>query len=650
MSQQQFKFKERLRYRLDNFFSKGGTAVFLALLFLFFIAFVIMGSLRLLAFVLFPDENIEEMGFLLWHAFFQIIDSGSLAELDAQSNLAGKLVAIATIFMGLVLFSSMVAFITQQFEMRLSILRKGKSKVLEKNHTIILGFDIRCLEIIKELIEANASEKDAVVVVMADREKEEMDDYFHEHLPDTQTTRIICRTGLASSPQALRKIGVDKGRSVILTNPSPQVATNTVKMQGDYQILKAIMAISSVTGEEKMPPVIAKLFFERNRDLARGIAPGKVVVLDEDLILAKILVQTSRIPGLSLVYSQLVGFVGDEIYFSTIPEFIWGKTFGEMQFHFQRSVPIGLRRSDLIMLNPKPETVLEEGDEAIVIAEDDSTIHFFEQPVVEPTELSYSENKVLPKIEKYLIFGWNRKLPILVDEYSGYIHDGSVIDIIVPRKSDAMERIFQQLSSKHPKVRMTLQQVNPSMSNFPGRLYPHRYDNVIIMAGENGTTEEIDSETISMLLKFRHFFREVRTKGEEVHTQLITEVMDSANAQIIQQSGVKDFLVSNQFVSKMMAQISEDSDVYLVYEDLFKEHGSEIYLKPAWLYFENLPMEVSFADIMLAAQKRNEVCFGVKIKSEEYEPKFGIHLIPPKEQVFLLEEGDTFITLAEDEY
>ena len=550
----------------------------------------------------------------------------------------------------LVLFSSMVAFITQQFEMRLSILRKGKSKVLEKNHTIILGFDIRCMEIIKELIEANASEKDAVVVVMADREKEEMDDYFHEHLPDTQSTRIICRTGLASSPQALRKIGVDKGRSVILTNPSPQVATNAVKIQGDYQILKAIMAISSVTGEEKMPPVIAKLFFERNRDLARGIAPGKVVVLDEDLILAKILVQTSRIPGLSLVYSQLVGFVGDEIYFASVPDFLWGNSFGQMQFHFQRSVPIGLRRSDLIMLNPKPDTILEEGDEAIVIAEDDSTIHFFEQPVVEPTELSYSENKVLPKIEKYLIFGWNRKLPILVDEYSGYIHEGSVIDIIVPRKSEAMERIFQQLSSKHPKVRMTLQQVNPSMSNFPAKLYPHRYDNVIIMAGEHGTTEEIDSETISMLLKFRHFFREIRNKGEEVHTQLITEVMDSANAQIIQQSGVKDFLVSNQFVSKMMAQISEDPDVNLVYEDLFREEGSEIYLKPAWLYFDNLPMEVSFADVMLAAQKREEVCFGLKIRSEEYEPKFGIHIIPKKDDVFTLEEGDTFIVLAEDEY
>jgi hypothetical protein len=126
--------------------------------------------------------------------------------------------------------------------------------------------------------------------------------------------------------------------------------------------------------------------------------------------------------------------------------------------------------------------------------------------------------------------------------------------------------------------------------------------------------------------------------------------MDSANAQIIQQSGVKDFLVSNQFVSKMMAQISEDPDVNLVYEDLFREDGSETYLKPAWLYFENLPAELSFADVMLAAQKRNEVCFGLKIKSEEYEPKFGIHIIPKKDEVFNLEEGDMLIVLAEDEY
>ncbi|MDP7463720.1 MAG: hypothetical protein QF614_04445, partial [SAR324 cluster bacterium] len=87
-----------------------------------------------------------------------IIDSGSLAELDAGSNLASKLVGIVTIFFGLVLFSSMVAFITQQFEERLALLRKGRSAVLESGHTLVLGFGDRLVDMLRELIIANESE------------------------------------------------------------------------------------------------------------------------------------------------------------------------------------------------------------------------------------------------------------------------------------------------------------------------------------------------------------------------------------------------------------------------------------------------------------------------------------------------------------
>ena len=72
-----------------------------------------MGTLRFVVFLIFPDETIEDGTFLLWNAFFQIIDSGSLAELDGGSNFQWELVAIVTIFIELVLFFSMVAFITQ---------------------------------------------------------------------------------------------------------------------------------------------------------------------------------------------------------------------------------------------------------------------------------------------------------------------------------------------------------------------------------------------------------------------------------------------------------------------------------------------------------------------------------------------------------
>ena len=54
---------------------------------------------------------------------------------------------------------------------------------------------------------------------------------------------------------------------------------------------------------------------------------------------------------------------------------------------------------------------------------------------------------------------------------------------------------------------------------------------------------------------------------------------------------------------------------------------------------------------MLAAQKRSEVCFGVKIRAEEFDSSksFGIYLIPNKKTTYRFQPGDSLITLAEDE-
>ena len=81
-------------------------------------------------------------------------------------------------------------------------------------------------------------------------------------------------------------------------------------------------------------------------------------------------------------------------------------------------------------------------------------------------------------------------------------------------------------------------------------------------------------------------------------TKLITEVLDSENQPLVAKAGVRDIIISNRFVSMLLAQISEDSDIKCVYDDLFDEDGSEIYLKSADLYFESFPIEVRFADLI----------------------------------------------------
>jgi hypothetical protein len=64
-----------------------------------------------------------------------------------------------------------------------------------------------------------------------------------------------------------------------------------------------------------------------------------------------------------------------------------------------------------------------------------------------------------------------------------------------------------------------------------------------------------------------------------------------------------------------------------------------------------LPADVSFADLMALAQKRDEICIGVKLKALE-DSKMdnnGVTLIPEKSTRFQLGSEDSLVVLAEDE-
>jgi hypothetical protein len=89
--------------------------------------------------------------------------------------------------------------------------------------------------------------------------------------------------------------------------------------------------------------------------------------------------------------------------------------------------------------------------------------------------------------------------------------------------------------------------------------------------------------------------------------------------------------LTNQFVSKILAQVSQEPNVMSIYRDLFSVEGSELYIKPISLYF---PIEqlgkLTLADCVKAAQERDELCIGVKISklAQDRDKNFGIDLVP----------------------
>lgn len=649
MSSEDHSFKAKLKYSFDNFMSKGGFSVFSALMLLFAGAFLLMAIVRFIVNIITPQETLTNVFDQAWQVFLQISDAGAVAE-DTDGNILNKITGIVTVFFGLILFSSLVAFITSQFEAKLDELRKGKSNVVEKNHTLLLGFGDRVLEIIRELVIANESEKNPAVVVLAEREKDEMDDFFRDRIEDMKNTRIVARSGSTSSIHMLRRVGVNTARSVIILNDAPVDSSDEDKSLADARVLKTILALMSCTGEENAPPIVAELHSDNMRKLAKNISPEKVSLIDEHSILAKLMVQTSRVSGLAQVYDNLVGFEGCEFYFYKPDGGLDGLKYSDLIFHFNESSVFGIRRGDgTMMLNPSPDTVCKKDDEVIILAEDDSTIKFLKQRLEVKVPQCKAAGPHPKTIENQLIVGWCFKTPSILDEYSKYLAKGSKIDVVVNDMNDDTKKEFNAIQKRNSAVKMRLLVGDLHLPSTIAKLKPEQYDNVIILSGDGGNSELRDSETIAKLLEFRHYFKTAVKK--EVKTQLITEVADSENIEVIQEAGVKDFLISNQFVSKIYAQVSEDPSVLEIYDDLFSEEGSEVYLKPVSMYLTNIPESITFGELCAAALKRNESCFGVRLLSEEtdLDKNFGIYVNPPKDRVFMLSGSDWLITLAENE-
>ena len=647
-----YPFNTRLRYAVDNFMSKGSSSIFLALLCLFLFGFLVMVLIRSIANTFMPDETLSSWGEIPWRVYVAVME-GSAAETDGDSNWVAKITSILGVLVGLVLFSSMVAFITSVFTAKLDELRRGRSLVLENDHTLILGFGDRILEVIRELIEANESEPDAAIVILADNDKEEMDNMIRDNISDFVTTRVITRSGVVTNINNLRKVMAANAKSVIIMNSAASWRPEDEKNLADALVLKSIMSIIAVCDGDEHPPIVCEIHSDRDRNLAENISKGDVKALNEVSVLSRMIAQLALSRnGLSVVYSDMVGFDGNEFYFYQ-PDGGWGGelNFGESLNRFNSSTPMGIHNANgEIILNPPKETPVNDDDELIVFAEDDSTIFYFNEPVFQPKVNKIPSSVVKPRSHRIALLNWTTKTGIILEKLCSYLPGGSELCTYVSDKLPEMDILKNSLSESYPHINISIKEVDLNDLEKLDELEPQEFDSILILSPGGTTIEEMDAYVISLLIRIR----QILISKSKKWPKLITEVMDSDNIDIILNSGVEDFMVSNQFVSQIMAQVSEEPLALDVYDDLFQAEGSELYIKPASFYFdfsEKESLTIPYGECVQAAQLRNEVILGLQIHTDQKnrDKMFGIVLIPDKKDEFTIRKEDGLIALAEDE-
>lgn len=642
--------RERLRYWFDDYMSRGSRSTFAALVLTFLAAFFLIALLRLIALAVIGDIDVERgvSGTRqLYITFLELTDPGSMTQ-DIESSAWVKVFAILSGVVGLVLLSSLIALLTTAVDGRLQELRKGHSKVVLSDHTLVLGWNDRVLDVLRELILANESEDEPSIVILADRPKEEMDDILSVNLSDTRNTKVVTRSGSTSALVNLGVVAAECCKSIIVLADCNVGASASEKRLSDLEAVKTLLAITSSVDDDHDVPIVAEIFNPSERALAHDIDPARVVCIDADDVLAKMIVQTSRSSGLAVVYEEMLSFDGAELYFHHDE---WGEaTFGELQYRFPDGVALGYRRGDEICINPDPNAALDSRDEVLILASDDSAIELRRSAVVEPLPGRRVPGEVARHVERQLVIGFSPKFETIAREYADYVLDGSQIDVVLRRPSAETQAEIRRIDDDLPTMTIRVVADDAVSAEMLLELRPFEYDNIIILsqAATGGAADWTDSETLLILLQLQQIFR---TRPQASTTKLIAEILDSRNRELVARTGVREFIISNSLISMMVAQVSENRRIQEVYNDLFAEEGSEIYLKSAGMYFDDLPRSLRFGDVMAAATARGEIALGVKRAALEDATgeNFGVRLIPPKDEIIELGGDDSIVVVSEDE-
>jgi hypothetical protein len=307
-------------------------------------------------------------------------------------------------------------------------------------------------------------------------------------------------------------------------------------------------------------------------------------------------------------------------------------------------------KDDGLKLRPKIDYVMAPEDQLVILAGDDSTINFKPSAFIIPVDLILPGKKQEQKSKNILIMGWHSVGEVFIKKSHDYLTKGSKVDIIFNNPTEELITKVDEMKNKYKNFEITLTNSNPlKLENLQG-LNPFKYDNIIVLSQslEELNADKIDSDTLIILLLLRNIKQE---KGLEVTTNIITQILNSENQEIITQTDVDDFIISNKLITMILAQLSEKPLIKKLYDDLFSEDGSEIYVKPADLYFSKFPQTLRFGDLIGLTVKREEICLGIRKGnlSRDNSSNFGVRLNLPKDEVVIIQADDYLVVLSEDE-
>ncbi|TDD01659.1 potassium transporter TrkA [Nonomuraea deserti] len=615
-------FRERARYWFDNTMSRG-TASLIGWLALVSVALLVVVTVLTLWLAPNEPEGVTGPGHVLWVALMHALSPGKIS--SDEGSTAYMTVMFVGSLGGIFIVSMLVGLLSNGLKQKVDRLRRGRSRIVESGHTVVLGWSDQIFTIVAELAKAQASQRNSVIAILAERDKLEMEEQIREHVGDLGKTRVVCRTGRPTEPHDLDLMNLAAARSVVVLSPERE--------DPDAHVIKILLALAKREGVH--PPAVAALTSSRNIAAARLAGGQEVHLVDSDDTASRLIVQSSRQSGMSVVCMDLLNFDGGEIYLRT-PKKLVGVTYGEALHAYQTASVIGLRRPSGVVLNPPGDTVIDADDQVIVIAHDDSHVRLAAgMPSIEDGAVVETE-RTPAEPERTLLLNWNGRAEQIVRYLDGYVAPGAVLEIAAdhPKAGTGLaglRHLTVNVKDCDTTDRFALESLGVGL-----------FQHVIVLSDDRFDPHHSDTRTLMTLLQLRDMQSAL---GE--HYSIVSEMHDENNRSLAEVTEADDIVISDTVIGLLLAQLAENRHLADVFGYLFDSRGSEIYPRPAGSYVKT-GVQVSFSTVVESARRRGETAIGYRKNTARNDPPhYGIVLNPDKSEPVVLEEADSVIVLAE---
>ncbi|XP_037422874.1 probable ion channel POLLUX isoform X2 [Triticum dicoccoides] len=478
------------------------------------------------------------------------------------------------------------------------LLALGQSEVIEVNHILILGWSNKLGSLLKQLAIANKSIGGGVVVVLAERNKEEMEMDIGKLGFDFMGTSVICRSGSPLILADLKKVSVSEARVIIVLAPDENAD------QSDARALRLVLSLTGVK-EGLRGHIVVEMSDLDNEPLVKLVGGELIETVVSHDVIGRLMIQCALQPGLAQIWEDILGFENAEFCIKRWPK-LDGMRFGDVLISFPNAVPCGVKLASAfgsILMNPDDDYVLREGDEILVIAEDDDTYA--------PAPLPELHKGFLPNVptppkypEKILFCGWRRDIHHMIMVLEAFLAPGSELWMFneVPEKAreakltDSDESVEDSIVQSDSRSIATLLLIRDIQS----RRLP--------------SSKESKSPLHHNSFSHSSWIRKMQRASDR--SIIISEILDSRTRNLVSVSKISDYVLSNELVSMALAMVAEDKQINRVLQELFAEEGNEMCIRSAEFYLYEQE-ELSFLDIMVRARERDEIVIGYRLANTD---------------------------------